>query len=164
VLTDLFYATAETKKGRRLLPQATIIRRLECRAGTVDIDIEVEPRTDFGRDPPRLQRRGPGSWLFTTRDGAFHSAADTALERSGGAVGARLSLEAGQAVTLVLAFNGNEPAVFPPLHETPGLIEETDTYWKACAAQVQYEGPHRDEVVRSALVLKLLTYAPSGAI
>src|SRR5690606_35347874 len=62
-LTDLFYAAAETKKGRRLLPQATSIRRLECRAGTVAIDIEVEPRTDFGRDSPRLQRRGPGSWL-----------------------------------------------------------------------------------------------------
>ena len=163
-VTDLFFATSEGTKGHRLLPQAMIIRRLECLDGAVEFDFEVEPRTDFGKRAPGLQRRGAGSWMFSTRDGAFHVASEAPLEVSGGRIGATVPVSAGQAVSLILAYNGNEPAVFPPLTEVPRLIEETDAYWKTWAGKLNYEGPHREEVVRSALVLKLLTYAPSGAI
>jgi len=49
-------------------------------------------------------------------------------------------------------------------HQILRRIGATLDWWNAWSARCTYDGPHRDAVVRSALVLKLLTYAPSGAI
>jgi len=141
-----------------------VIRRLECLDGSVEFDVEVDPRIDFGRQLPRLKLRSGGSWTFPIEDGLVHVACDAPLVREDGSLRTRAAMSEGQTLTLVLALNGNEPAVFPPLGETAGLIDETNAYWKEWSRCVAYQGPHRDDVVRGALVLKLLTYAPSGAV
>jgi GH15 family glucan-1,4-alpha-glucosidase len=163
-LTDCFFATTEALKRRRALPRAMLVRRIECLDGTIEIDVTVDPTTEFGSARPPLKRRGAGSWTFPLKEGLVHVACDKPLFAEQGHLGTRISLSGGESLTLVLALNSNEPAIFPPLHETPGLIEETNVYWKAWADRITYSGPHRDEVVRSALVLKLLTFAPSGAV
>ena len=43
-------------------------------------------------------------------------------------------------------------------------LAATEQYWNTWAARCTYNGPYRGQVLRSALVLKLLTYAPTGAI
>jgi len=57
------------------------------------------------------------------------------------------------------------PAVLAPLgKEADRRIQRSIEWWVYWAAACRYDGPHRDAVIRSALVLKLLSYSPSGAI
>ena len=163
-LTDLFFAGAEADKRQRLLPSAMVIRRVQCLEGAMQINVKIEPRIDFGKRRAALKRRDAGSWTFPIKEGIVHIACDAPLEGSEGSLGTSVRLSEGNTLTLVLALTGNEPAVFPPLGEVARLIDETNKYWREWSRRIIYQGPHRDNVVRSALVLKLLTYAPSGAV
>ena len=74
-------------------------------------------------------------------------------------------LQAGDRHHLSAVYSEREPSFVPPLgEEAQRRIGLTLDWWSAWSARCTYEGPHRDAVVRSALVLKLLAYAPSGAI
>lgn len=74
-------------------------------------------------------------------------------------------LKAGQTIAFSLIYSAEAPAVIPPLGN---LVDEklslTIDWWRDWAAQSKYRGPYERQVIRSALTLKLLSYAPSGAI
>jgi GH15 family glucan-1,4-alpha-glucosidase len=64
-----------------------------------------------------------------------------------------------------LSFTRGSPAVLPPTGDRAReLVDGSVAWWENWAAQCRYDWDYRDEVVRSALTLKLLTYAPSGAV
>jgi GH15 family glucan-1,4-alpha-glucosidase len=100
-----------------------------------------------------------GSGLLTLHsDLRFATAAEEGIT-------ARTQLKAGGAIAFSLAFAGEGPAVLPPLGD---LVRQklalTVEWWRQWAARATYSGPYRDEVIRSALALKLMIYAPSGAM
>jgi GH15 family glucan-1,4-alpha-glucosidase len=64
----------------------------------------------------------------------------------------------------VLSLSHQEPLVFPPPHEADERLEATIAFWRRWAGSRTYDGPWREAVTRSALALKLLVFAPSGAI
>jgi GH15 family glucan-1,4-alpha-glucosidase len=65
---------------------------------------------------------------------------------------------------IALCGSHQEPLVFPPRQDVEARLTATTAYWRDWAANRAYDGPWRDEVIRSALALKLLFHAPSGAI
>jgi GH15 family glucan-1,4-alpha-glucosidase len=163
-VTDALFADAEPAKRRELLPQSMLIRRLEASGGDVDVRVLCKPTRGFGHETLKLRRRGPGSFTFPVEDGAGHLAADFDLEAVDGAIGAACTVRPGEPRTVILSWNENAPAVFPPLAESLRLVEATDRYWQTWAGRITYDGPYADYVERSALALKLMTYSPSGAI
>jgi GH15 family glucan-1,4-alpha-glucosidase len=55
--------------------------------------------------------------------------------------------------------------VIPPLGDHAARnLEATLDYWRGWSGRCDYEGPHRDQVMRSAITLKLMTFAASGAV
>lgn len=83
-----------------------------------------------------------------------------------GGVRADFTLHAGQAVHFILESARETDRAPEPLSEREyqAAFHETITYWRHWVIQCRYQGRWREMVQRSALVLKLLTYAPTGAI
>jgi GH15 family glucan-1,4-alpha-glucosidase len=163
-LTDLFFAAGEDYKRRHFLPQAMVIRRLECLEGEGTFDVEISPRPDFGRSRARLQQAGANAWTLGLDGGLIIFCGDLPLQQAGETLSGRARITAGEQSLLVMAYSEQGPAVFPPLGKMDELVAETNAYWQRWAQRVIFDGPHRAAVVRSALALKLLTYAPSGAV
>jgi GH15 family glucan-1,4-alpha-glucosidase len=166
-LTDLMPVASEADKRRTLWPEHQILRRIECLAGEVAMTLRFEPRPDYARRVPRL--RPCGRLGIHAQHGVQLLSLTTdfpvAIEGDGASASASFALRAGERRYASLAFSDSEPAVIPPLgDEAERRIETSINWWRAWAARCRYDGPHRQAVVRSALVLKLMTYAPSGAV
>ncbi|MGZ3457894.1 MAG: glycoside hydrolase family 15 protein [Archangium sp.] len=147
-------------------PERELVRCVRCERGEVTWEVLYDPRPDYGRARPRVKDGGRlgwrlehGGWLYTLRT-------DVALRPGpGGGLGARLTLRAGERAHFSLTGTGDGPAVLSPVGRfTWARVERTAEAWRRWARRCSYTGPYRDAVVRSALVLKLLTFGPSGAV
>lgn len=147
------------------------VRILEARDGPVPVEVGYRPTLDFGRSVPELALEGrrvtahpagapavaapPGGCAVLHGDVDFEIRSDRAV--------ARFELEPGQRRHLILA-----PTAVPEDVDLGArsreLLRITRAFWEEWADYVTYDGPHADAVLRSVLTLKLLTYAPSGAI
>jgi glucoamylase len=76
---------------------------------------------------------------------------------------ARFTVGAGTRMAWVMEFLPN-PDRQPMPVDTAQDLRHTEAFWRTWAKQVHYRGPHADELVRSLLTLKALTYAPTGGI
>jgi GH15 family glucan-1,4-alpha-glucosidase len=164
-LLDLMPVMTETEKRRRLTPYRQLLRRIEVVDGEVPIEVLYAPRPDYARTTPRLERRGD---MLSAAWGAhvlhLRSEADLPIIDRG-TVHAAFTLRRGESRLFALSYDDHTPAVYPHLGELARLqIDETIAFWKQWSSQLAYRGPYRGAVGRSVLALKLLTYAPSGAV
>lgn len=165
-LLDLMPVAAEADKRRELWPNHQVLRRIECIAGTIEVEVLCDPRPDYGRVVPRPVDQGPFGWrLLGGPDLLVRSEIPLApLEAKPGLHG-RATLRACDRRHVSITYNREEPAVVPPFGEVAERkIMHSLRWWTEWAARCVYEGPYRAHVVRSALTLKLMTFAPSGAV
>jgi GH15 family glucan-1,4-alpha-glucosidase len=146
-------------------PLRELVRKIDALSGTVPLRWAFEPRFRCGRARTRFGRRA-GLWLAESGSDAIVLGlcdAGEGVER-GGAVTGELELEPGGSALLSLAAAHQQPAVIPGRGDTEFRLDRTVRFWPRWADGIQYDGKWRDAVVRSALVLKLLVFSPSGAI
>ena len=114
---------------------------------------------------PALRAQGDHLVYATCGAEALALRSEISLHVEGGAAHGRAQLRAGERRTLGLTFARGEPLILPPVGEAAdALLEQTRQWWAQWAGRCAYDGPYRAAVQRSVLALKLLTYAPSGAI
>jgi GH15 family glucan-1,4-alpha-glucosidase len=156
---------ALTLAGTGLEPGRELVRRIEGVSGEVELELVLQPRFDYGRRQPRLRVRGGRGYVFDRGSAlALLVWPDAGLAVREGAIVGRLRVAAGERAEVVLAGAHGEPLVFPSREEAVRRLELTDEYWRGWAETRTYDGRWRDAVLRSALALKLLVHAPTGAV
>jgi GH15 family glucan-1,4-alpha-glucosidase len=166
LLTDLMPVASEEEKRGMLLPEHEILRIVECESGNVEVEMLFQPRPGYGRENVFLRDARRLGLRMETRSGLLVLRSNMPLQLSDPrTVRARAILRAGESFHFSLTLASDWQAVLPPLGEwSRRSLARSISWWKRWAARVAYRGPSRDLVVRSALALKLLIYAPSGAI
>ena len=151
--------------GPELAPARELARSVDGLAGRVAMRWRVEPRLDYGRRQPSISVRA-GVPVATSGRLALAvvnwNAGEPQCEP--GSIGGRFEVAAGESALLALAAAHQEPLVFPTRRQVEARLDATRAFWREWAAARTYSGPWREAVVRSALALKLLMHAPSGAI
>jgi GH15 family glucan-1,4-alpha-glucosidase len=148
-----------------LAPLRELARRVEVLEGEVELEWRFEPRPDYARSTPRLERQDAGYVCASGSTALSLCAWDAGEVRSAnGSAGARVRLRSGERSTLAMAVAHREPVVFPARAEVEARLDDTDTFWRRWSERTRYDGPWEEAVRRSALALKLLVFAPSGAV
>ena len=166
VLTDLMPVASEHEKREFLLPEREILRLIRCERGEVEVEWSFDPRPGYGLRRLRLRSSGQLGVRAETGDGLLALRTDLPFELgTGGKIEGRVRLTAGDVRHASLTFATEGPAVLPPLGEwSRAALARPVEWWRGWAAAARYDGPCREMVIRSALALKLMVYAPSGAV
>jgi len=165
-VTDFF----AMRRGGREEPYHQLLRMVDGLRGRVDVRLLIVPRFDYGEVKPWLRRGGAGVFAAIGGHNGLLVGCDTDLELGADhELVARFALRAQERVRLTLTFVRPElldleEAAPPTAEEADGRLKETLEWWKRWSQQLTLEGPEAPRVLRSALVLKALTNAPTGAI
>ncbi|MFB0629250.1 glycoside hydrolase family 15 protein [Streptomyces sp. AB3(2024)] len=160
--------TSPTPSARhRLVRAARVVR------GSLPFELVCRPRFDYGRAPHDLKRLDDGSVLFRGPGTDLHlqATAPVDLHEEGTDVSARFTLHAGERAAFVLTSESGGPAGLsgrpggpPPTVDTVlADFEACSAFWRNWLRSSRYRGRWHEMVARSAITLKLLTYAPTGA-
>jgi GH15 family glucan-1,4-alpha-glucosidase len=165
VLIDFMPVTSEEEKRKQLWAEHELVRQIKCIKGEMDLVVDFNPRLNYGRSSPEIKEGGELGWRIEVGAKIFALRSDVELVSDAEGLSARFSLKAGHNVAFSLTFSAEGPAVLPPLDDLVARkLNLTIQWWREWASKSNYRGPYEREVVHSALVLKLLSYAPSGAI
>ena len=174
VLITRFLSADGVGEVRDFMPIATgreterhrIIRRATSVRGEVAFTLSCRPAFDYARAPHKVVLHKEGA-VFRSADQTMALLTKVRLQREGPEVHAAFRLKPGQSSTFV--FEGvPSPRGYEPLrleeHDADRALRDTVRYWRTWLASSKYRGRWREMVNRSALVLKLLCYKPTGAL
>jgi GH15 family glucan-1,4-alpha-glucosidase len=148
---------------------ASVLRRVRCRSGQVSAMVDFRPRFEYGTVLPRFTSTSPTTAAIVGGPDAMWVRASGQLEVDGQHITARWDLVAGDEAWIEAEWT---PAVQRSPHDGTNdhvasmekRLGETIGFWEAWLSRCSYLGDHERRVHRSALVLKALTYAPTGAV
>jgi GH15 family glucan-1,4-alpha-glucosidase len=139
-----------------------IVRIIEGVHGQVAMRSDLVIRFDTGRALPWVRQREGALTAVAGPDGLCLRG-DLEMRGEGLASVATFTIAAGERHAVVCTW-------FPSHEELPAAIDpfvalqETEEWWRDWSGRCTYEGPWREAVVTSLMVLKALTYGPTGGI
>jgi len=142
----------------------SLVRIVEGRTGTVDMQLDLSLRFEYGSAVPWVTRLNHGSGVraivgpdqvVLQSDIKLHGFAMTTI--------ASFTAEAGKRTRFVLTHAASHLPMPVPPHADQAL-DDTDAAWTSWSGRCSYRGSYRAEVQRSLLTLKALSYYPTGGI
>ena len=153
------------EEPQRATDRHRLARLVRVVRGQMRFVFECAPRFDYGREDHELELTDDGA-VFRTPNLVLtlHGGGQHALERHGNDVRGALTVSAGQAGGVLLESAAAGPPRRVTSEELEDLLTETTRFWREWLARSTYRGRWREMVDRAAITLKLMTYAPSGAL
>jgi GH15 family glucan-1,4-alpha-glucosidase len=157
--------------GAEVTANHRIVRMVRCVRGRMRFEGVIAPRFDYGRQAHRLEASENGA-VFSTDSMrlTLHIVREPDDERLAraeivdGTVRATIDLRAGQVRGMMLESAADGPPREVRPAEVWRLFDETVGFWQSWLGRSTYRGRWREMVNRSAITLKLMTYAPTGGI
>jgi GH15 family glucan-1,4-alpha-glucosidase len=142
-----------------------IHRHIQCVEGEVGLHVVFDPRFDYGTVSARFDVEGDGILATSANGETLAAILDGARwsERPTGGLETTLKLRSNERRWMVLSWNA--PSAEPiQAYRSFEHLRNTRKRWREWSARLTYDGPWRHHVLRSALLLKLLIHAPTGAM
>src|SRR5215475_6929518 len=159
--------------GDRPTDRHRLMRHIRVVRGSMRFVMDIKPRFDYGRLPHKLEINDEGAVFHADGlqltmhsvgpRGASSEELGLTVERVGDDLRLLRTLHEGETAGVVLESMGGKPRRLPA-GEPDRLRAETARYWRNWLSRSTYTGRWREIVTRSAMTLKLMTYAPSGAL
>ncbi len=160
-----------TPAGREATDTHRLVRMVRCVRGEMNFEIDVAPRFDYGRKAHRTEVTENGAVFrtdaLTLTLHAVREPDDARLARARvdeGDLRVTLDLTAGDVRGVVLEAGNAGPPREIRVAEFQQLFDDTVAFWRSWLARSTYTGRWRETLQRSAITLKLMTYAPSGGL
>ncbi|MEV0852159.1 glycoside hydrolase family 15 protein [Nocardia fluminea] len=151
----------EPADRHRLVRVARVVR------GSFTFALECRPRFDYARATHTLDRVDERTAVFRSGIADLHlqSTDPIALHPDGADITARFTLSAGERAAVVLTTSpaGADVSSAPTWATIAHEFDQCRRFWQTWLRSSTYRGRWRDMINRSAITLKLLTYAPTGA-
>ncbi|MER5383848.1 glycoside hydrolase family 15 protein [Streptomyces sp. NPDC002688] len=142
----------------------SLVRVVRSVRGTVHFALECRPRFDYARARHELDLT-PGTAAFRSPGATAYLQGNIPFERDGNDVRGGITLDNGEQAAVVFTVCGPDGEA-PPPPTIDGLTEDLWSnvdFWQKWVRTSNYRGRWTEMVHRSAITLKLLTYAPTGA-
>ena len=165
-LVDFF----SMRMGGRLRPRRELVRVIHGVRGHVSFDVAIVPRFDFGEVKPWIYASGHDGFAAVGSNAGLRLFADVTLQAGDDHdLRARVEVRAGVRYHLGLVFfrpgdTHNPRPVRQELADLRRHYLETKKWWETWSSKIRYRDGHGASILRSAIVLKALSYAPTGAI
>ncbi|MGC4768673.1 glycoside hydrolase family 15 protein [Micromonospora sp. DT44] len=158
--------------GEQATDQHRLIRLVRMVRGTMPFRFDCRPRFNYGRDPYELEVHPEGdvfrsstlSLTLSPFKDAKRLIDGRKIQRDAGGVSVRYELHAGDIGGVLLETACPHAPRALTTEEACELLAETRDYWRRWIGRSSYRGRWREMVDRSAMTLKLMTYAPTGAL
>jgi GH15 family glucan-1,4-alpha-glucosidase len=166
ILESIFETNEGTVRAIDFMPPRgkapDIVRIVEGLDGNVPMRSELVIRFDYGKIVPWVRRiddalnavAGPDALCFRTPVEVYGEDMKSVSE---------FTLAAGERIPFVLTWfpSHRDP---PETIDAEGALSDSESYWLDWAGSCSHQGDYHDEIHQSLLVLKALTYAPTGGI
>jgi GH15 family glucan-1,4-alpha-glucosidase len=139
-----------------------LVREVVCPRGHVPVRMDLAIRFGYGSRTPWVHRINGRATAMAGPD-ALTLCASVPYRLEDASLRADFTLSAGQCARFLLTWHPSHEPPPAPIDVTTA-VAHTEAWWHAWSGRCTHEGPWRDEVLRSLIVLKALTYSPTGGI
>jgi GH15 family glucan-1,4-alpha-glucosidase len=145
-------------------PDPDLVRIVEGVSGSVDMELDLTIRFDYGSIVPWLRRSGDRSFHAIGGPDAVEFISPVDIENRDFHTRARFTVSQGDRLPFLLAWHPSHRDVHNEIDDLVLAVARTVQEWESWASRCTVTGQGRDGILRSLLCLKALTYRPTGGI
>ena len=139
-----------------------MVRIVKGIRGSAPMKMELALRFNYGATVPWVTRRDDAIQAIAGPDLVVLRTA-APLAGQGLTTVSEFTVNPGESVDFVLTY-GPSHLHMPRAIDVSKALQETQSFWEKWAAESSYQGPYQNAVERSLIILKALTYRPTGGI